>query len=236
MSPSGFSTGALARGDFYAALQTLEGSSADAVELSAIRLSELRPLIEALASLDLRKYKYVSVHAPSSFSATEEVEIIGLLVQASLRGWYVIVHPDSMHEVERWAVLGSWLCLENMDKRKPVGRTAEELRGYFARLPLAGLCFDIAHARQVDSSMIEAYRLIRAFYKRIRQVHISEVSTSSRHARISAAAASDFREVAVFLPPEAALIVEAPVLTEELESELAASRAAVSSVPGDGIP
>lgn len=227
MSASGYSTGALARGDFRAALQTLEGSSADAVELSALRLAELRPLVDAFADLDLTRYKYVSVHAPSAFSPIEEIEIIDLLVQASLREWYVVVHPDSMHDVGRWAVLGQWLCLENMDKRKPVGRTTEELSEYFIKLPLAGLCFDIAHARQVDSSMTEAYRLIRAFHGRIRQIHISEVSTSSRHARISAAAASDFREVASFLPPEAALIVEAPVRTEEVESELAASRAAV---------
>ena len=55
-----------------------------------------------------------------------------------------------------WRQLGDRVLVENMDKRKPVGRTVEELDLIFEQLPAAGMCFDIAHARQVDSSMTEA--------------------------------------------------------------------------------
>ncbi len=226
--PSGYSTGALALGDFETALRLLAGSTADAVELSALRLSELEPLVRAMAHLDLAQYRYVSLHAPSAFADEDESDVIELLRDASSYDCHVVVHPDCIRTPDRWAVLGRWLCLENMDKRKVVGRTAEELAPFFALLPEAGLCLDIAHARQVDSSMTEAYRLITAFYDRIRQIHISEVSTSSRHSRISPSAVSDFREIAALLPPDAAVIVEAPVSAEGLEGELEASRAALS--------
>ncbi|MEP6619133.1 MAG: TIM barrel protein [bacterium] len=177
----------------------------------------------------MRQYRYLSVHAPSRFSAAEEEEIIALLAQASALSFFIIVHPDSMHRVQDWEVLGEWLCLENMDKRKDVGRTAEELMPFFDKLPLAGLCFDIAHARQVDGSMIEAYRILQSHHARVRQVHISEVSTSSRHTRMSFAAMSDFREIAAFIPDTAAIIVEAPVEADEIELELASSRAVLLS-------
>ena len=45
MRPIGYSTGALALSDVERALAMLEGSSATAVELSALRISELRPLL-----------------------------------------------------------------------------------------------------------------------------------------------------------------------------------------------
>ena len=228
MQPSGFSTGAISLGAFRVALDCLAHSSADAIELSALRLSELQPLVEALATLDIDRYRYKSLHAPSSFSAEEESSVISLLSRAAALEFYVIVHPDSMHSRDDWGVLGAWLCIENMDKRKGVGRTVEELTGFFEDLPLAGLCFDIAHARQVDGSMTEAYRILRSFRGRIRQVHISEVSSSSRHTRISSAAIADYKEVAYLIPPDAAIIVEAPVKSEEIEGELTASRQALT--------
>jgi hypothetical protein len=45
------------------------------------------------------------------------------------------------------------LVLENMDSRKPTGRTAAELEPFFEQLPDAGFCLDIAHAYSIDPSM-----------------------------------------------------------------------------------
>lgn len=68
MTNVGFSTGAIALDDFRRALNSLATYRTQAIELSALRLKELRPLIEALPELDLAKYTYISVHVPSSFS------------------------------------------------------------------------------------------------------------------------------------------------------------------------
>lgn len=183
-------------------------------------MSELPDLIETLPSLDLRRYRHVSVHAPSSFDEAQEPDVVEWLARAAARGWYVVVHPDSMHDVTCWSRLGEWLLLENMDKRKPVGRTVEELAPLFDRLPAAGMCFDIAHARQVDGSMTEAYRLLRYFASRIRQLHVSEVTTDSRHARMSSLAEADYREVVPLVPTDAAMIIESPVAAAEIDVEL----------------
>ncbi len=40
-----------------------------------------------------------------------------------------------------------------MDARKQSGQTPEDLDFLFEQLPLAGLCFDIAHAKHVDDSL-----------------------------------------------------------------------------------
>ena len=158
----GFSTGALARGDFRAALAILRRHKVTIVELSALRIEDLAPLIAALPSLDLERFSFVSVHAPSRFDRDCEqwvVEQLSVLVQG---GFPVIVHPDIIVEPERWSSLGSKLVIENMDKRKPVGRTVSELREVFGLLPAARFCFDIGHARQVDPSMTEASLLLNA--------------------------------------------------------------------------
>ena len=65
MHPIGFSTGALALGDFRAALGMLEAHSCKVLELSALRETELPTLMDSLDRLDLSPFDYISVHAPS---------------------------------------------------------------------------------------------------------------------------------------------------------------------------
>jgi hypothetical protein len=73
-----------------------------------------------------------------------------------------------------------------MDKRKPGGRTVRELEYWFSEFPEASFCFDIGHARQVDTCMTVAYLMLKRFLPRLRQVHISEVNTQNKHDRLSA--------------------------------------------------
>ena len=58
MRTIGFSTGALARGDFRRALLMLVDKPVNAIELSALRQGELSLLVEQLATLDLEKFVY----------------------------------------------------------------------------------------------------------------------------------------------------------------------------------
>jgi len=68
MQPLGYSTGALALSDFRRALEMLKDQPVAAIELSAIRKHELIPLLRSLDGLDLSRFEYVSIHAPSEFS------------------------------------------------------------------------------------------------------------------------------------------------------------------------
>ena len=90
----GFSTGAVARGDFRRALDLLRGQAIDVVELSALRISELEPLVSAIPYLDLRDFSFISFHAPSWFTIEREQWVVDQLNSISGYGFPVVVHPD----------------------------------------------------------------------------------------------------------------------------------------------
>lgn len=81
----------------------------EAVELSALRVDELTPLVEALPTLDLSSFSFVSVHAPSKFAADLETRVVDQLRHFAESGYPVVVHPDVIQNPDRWRVLGSRL-------------------------------------------------------------------------------------------------------------------------------
>jgi hypothetical protein len=198
-----------------------------AVELSALRQAELLPLLESLGSLDLIGYEYISIHAPSHFDATWEAVIWDHLREELWRNWPIVVHPDALFDFSLWREFGNLLCVENMDKRKPIGRTARELDSVFGQLPDASLCFDIGHARQCDPTMTEAYLILREFGSKLRQVHVSEVNTRSKHDPLSYASILAYQEVAHLIPANVPLILETPVAADQIEAEIAKVRKAL---------
>jgi hypothetical protein len=210
MRPIGFSTGALAFGDAARALTMLDGAHTTAVELSALRLPELAPLLALLPTLDLSGFEYISLHAPSSYDAAEEKAIVEALAAIVPFGWPIVVHPDTIHDFGAWRGLGALVAIENMDRRKPVGRTARELDGIFKQLPEARFCFDIGHARQIDATMNEAHFLVQELGPRLAQLHVSDVDALSRHDPLSADAVAAFRKVAPWVPEHVPLILETP--------------------------
>jgi hypothetical protein len=229
MGRVGFSTGALAKGQIAVGIQISRDLELTVIELSALRLRELDHLVSIAATENLNDFKYVSVHAPTDYLPSDETYVAHVLEEIARRhGWPVILHPDSVHNVEHWSSLGSLLYVENMDKRKPTGRTVEELQKVLLSVPEAHVCFDIAHARQVDSSMTEAYRLLRYFAGRIRQIHFSEIGSDSRHRRVSDAAFSSFAEIAPSLPAEVPVILETVI--EESSNTLSDAAAEVARV------
>jgi hypothetical protein len=216
----GFSTGALARGDFRKALLMLAGKNVCAVELSALRQDELAPLVQQLEHLDLTPFQYISFHAPSSMDLSFEPIALDLLEEVAARKWPIIAHPDAMHNPTEWNRLGRNLCIENMDKRKPVGQTARDLAHFFELLPEASLCFDIGHARQVDPTMSEAAAILRTFRGRIRQLHVSEVNTQSKHDALSLESMLAFQKVCHLIPPDCPAILESRVEEAQIEEEI----------------
>jgi hypothetical protein len=195
-----------------------------AVELSALRQEELVPLVSALERLDLSGFDYVSFHAPSAMERAFEQIALKFLEQVASRGWPIIVHPDAMFTPSEWARLGDCLCVENMDKRKPIGQTAEDLNEIFDVLPCASLCFDIGHARQVDPTMSEASSILRRFRSKIRQLHVSEVNSQSQHDPLSAESIIAFQKVSHLVPMNVPVILESRVeesaINEEVQNAL----------------
>lgn len=234
MATIGFSTGAIARDDFATALDLLEPTNTSAVELSALRAAELPFLLAALPGLLPRlnqRYSYVSFHAPTNFD-DEQSLVRELMVIADL-GLNIVVHPDTISDFDQWRGLGSRLCLENMDSRKPIGRTAEELEPFFERLPEAKLCLDLAHARQIDSSMNQAVRILRRFNNRLAQFHISEINSKGTHFAMSFAARRAYEPFATILS-RTPIIIESMVGRHEIAREIAATEELVTQTAGVG--
>jgi hypothetical protein len=225
----GYSTGALAGSDFRRALNLLQDQPVKAVELSAIRSRELIPLLRALDTLDLSKFEYISIHAPSEFSFEDESWIFEELNATRGRGWPVVVHPDTLLTHSPWGGLGDLLCIENMDQRKKTGRTVRELKRLFEMFPRASFCFDIGHARQVDTSMVEAFKMLREFGPRLRQVHVSEVNTRNKHDPLSFVSILDFQEVAALIPSCTPIIIESIVSEGHIATEIARVQRALTA-------
>jgi len=232
MRQIGFSTGALARSDFLRALKMMSGKTVNAVELSALRKHELPNLVALAGKLDLSQYEYVSVHAPSSFSDAEEKEIVNQLKRLTTYEWPIVLHPDTIHNFDLWEDFGGLLFIENMDKRKARGHTIDDLKEVFDKLPRAFLCFDIAHAHQVDSSMTEAYKILRSFGSRVRQLHMSELNTDSKHCTISFGSILAFKKVAHLIPESAPAIIESMVEEGDIEREVQVALQALETVKG----
>ena len=221
----GFSTGSIALDNVQRGLDVATNRRTTAVELSALREAELDPLLQSLDRLqgNLQSFEYISFHAPSKRERMTEAEFVGKLQQVANRGWAIIVHPDLIDDFSLWRKLGRAVCIENMDKRKKIGRTAAQLQTIFDKLPEATFCFDIGHARQVDPTMQEAESFLRVFKDRIRQVHMSSVNSQSRHERLNFESIQAFQRVAHRLNPSVPVILETPVQSGEIDDEISAA-------------
>jgi hypothetical protein len=231
MRPLGFSTGALAKGDFQRGLALQRGvARIRAVEISALRDRELLPLVEAAPSLDLTGFDYVSVHAPSKLGTLDERAVFERLRALPPR-WPIVAHPEILLTPALWRTLGPRLCLENMDDRKPRGRTVVEMRELFEEYPEASFCLDVGHARQLDPTMAVALRMLLEFGSRLVQLHVSEVGPRGEHQHVAATTRWAFERIAPRVPWECPLIIESMVTAEAIEEEIRAVMLAFPTGP-----
>ncbi len=169
------------RGDWPKQIEQAKEVSTFAIELSALSEDELRPLLEFLEANERLPFRYLSVHGPSKQRNLPERALVQLLVRVAHFCDGIVMHPDTMDNLEAYRQLGAKLVLENMDSRKSQGRYTEELQRFFDELPDAGFCFDIAHAWSVDQGMRLGDELLSAFMTRLRHVHLSSLSDDQHH-------------------------------------------------------
>lgn len=181
--PLGASTGMLeaSRGDWDALAEGALATSRFAAELAALAEPELPGLLDWLAGAGALPFRYLSVHAPSKARTLDDAQLVARLLGLLPRVDAIVAHPDTIVDHEPWKALGGTLVLENMDARKPDGRTADELAAHFAALPEAGLCLDIAHVASVDPSLEEGHRILDRHGWRLRHLHVSSLDAGDRH-------------------------------------------------------
>jgi hypothetical protein len=184
----GCSTGYMAdlRGDWPGLVREAAQASTFAVELAALSGPELPGLISYLADVPALPFLFVSVHAPIKQREISEAELVEALVELPTFVDAIVVHPETIMDPALYEPLGRCLVIENMDRRKASGQTATELGAVFDKLPEAGLCFDVAHVKSVDSTMEEGERILYAFGDRLRHVHLSSLDAQCRHVPLTA--------------------------------------------------
>jgi hypothetical protein len=185
--PLGASTGYMQdlRGDWDAQVAAAWRVSPFAIELSALSETELPSLASYLGSAPSLPFRYISIHGPSKHREMGEERLVNGLAAIAPYASGIVMHPDTIDRFETFRPLGSRLLLENMDSRKPDGRTPEELDRAFAELPEAGFCFDIAHAWSIDPSMGVANDLLDSFGGRLRHLHLSSLSEDLHHVSLT---------------------------------------------------
>ncbi|HEX8083735.1 MAG TPA: hypothetical protein VF529_05550 [Solirubrobacteraceae bacterium] len=170
------------RGDWPRLLTAARRVSSEVIELSALSADELPGLAAFLGTSPPLDAAYVSVHAPAKGwdgSPTDLAAAIRDALPPYVRG--VVVHPETLGRPQAFSILGDRLLLENMDARKCDARTVDELAPYFADLPEAGFCFDVAHAFNNDPSLRLGHELLDAFGDRLREVHVSSILEDGTH-------------------------------------------------------
>src|SRR4051794_37819417 len=195
--PIGASTGFLLeeRGDWPALAAAAAALSPFTAELAALSEDELPALLTYLAGGPSLPFHYLSVHGPAKHLKMAEAKLVDSLNRLPAFVDAVVMHPDVIDDTAELRRLGPRLVLENMDTRKAGGRTADELAPFFAELPEAGLCLDVAHARDVDPSMAVAHDLLDRFAGRLRHLHVSSIDGDGHHVPLRAGDEAAFRPI-----------------------------------------
>ena len=216
----GFSTGSIALGDFKKGISCLKEKKIKVIELSALRESELSEFQKEFEYLDLDSFNYISFHAPSKIERYSEREFVDILLEISKKQLHIVVHPDVINDFSLWNMLGSYLCIENMDKRKSVGKTTVDLEKIFEKLPHATFCFDVAHAKQIDFTMVEAKQMLTKFSSRLKQIHLSDVNSQSKHETLSLESLVSYGNLFQNISHNIPIILESPIDPVHIESEM----------------
>lgn len=217
----GFSTGTLFKSDFKRGIDVLKKYKIKSIEISALRENEFENIYQCFHELNLEGFNHVSFHAPSKLINLSEFDLVNKLkTLINVYDMPIIVHPDIITDYSLWNSLGSHICIENMDKRKPIGRNCSELEIIFKKLPKAKLCFDLAHVRQIDPSLTEAVNILIKFKDRISQLHISTLNTMSVHEPLNMRSIITYSSLAQFIDRNIPIILESPVAEEKINDEI----------------
>jgi hypothetical protein len=120
-----------------------------------------------VATLDLRGFSWVSVHAPR-FTSTAEP---GVARRLAALGLPLVVHADHIVNSSWWRPLGAQVLVENIAFPDRFGATPDSLDRMFEALPQARFCLDVSHAFGAGGPAL-VHQLASRYAARLAEVHV----------------------------------------------------------------
>ena len=218
----GVSSGALYQScDTKHALRLIAAAGCQAVELGFVKNKNWEWLA-AIQSADVAPFSYVSFHAPihdyAESQATRDILHRIVTFHQTVRPLdLVIFHPDVISDFAFLASIDLPIAIENMDRRKKDGQTAESLIHIISNHPDWRVVLDINHAWTNDPSLGLAQTIIDALAPTIVQIHLS--GFIERHEPLFRTQQISMFDIAKQV--QVPIILESILKPEELARELA---------------
>ena len=219
--PLGFSTGSLAKlMTAKEALAVIHQLGCGVVELGFLRFERIKSdWLDEISSKDLTDFYYVSLHAPKiNYGYNEQTrfvfkKILGFNKKRKLDT--VVFHPDLVEDFNIFNNVEFNISFENMDNRKELYRTPDELKKLLDKNDKFKLVLDVNHAYVNDESM----KNTKAFYEllgdRIQEVHLT--GYDKKHEPLyQTKQLNIIKSIQDFKVP---MIEEAPLTIEEMKLE-----------------
>lgn len=158
-----------------------------AVELNYVVAGRLVDNLDVEDIQELKKFKYISIHAPAVFTdsnkkqwirypSNEAEDVIDkiLNIAKTTSAHTIVFHPDLVDDFS-WlnSKVDNLLAFENMDRKKSFGKSVEDMDIVFLKAPNAKWVCDVNHIYAIDHSMNLAKNFHKAFQDRICHYHMS---------------------------------------------------------------
>ena len=177
----GFSTGALYKTQIpqisREAVRLIKDLSCQALELGGQRKDRI-PALNDLKPADVADFSFLSLHTADDViygDNAETKEMLDAIQRAHDRLKFdnIIIHPD---KIESWEIFQHYslpLAIENMDHRKSMGRTIDDIEKILNFNQNFKLVLDLNHCYCNDKTMGLAQDFYQKFKDKIVQIHLS---------------------------------------------------------------
>jgi hypothetical protein len=224
----GFSTGDLYRSPISMAemAELYYSCGANAIELSFGTPEEINNFAITNRFIKaVEKFAFISIHSPwkeGGYDNSKETQKIldklkSLCAVLPIKG--IVMHPDTIKDMEILKKSGLPFLLENMDSHKKFGKSLADFAELKKRCDF-GFVLDLQHAYEHDQAMKLAKDLAEIMGNRLSHLHVSGESDSENHVPVHLARNREaIAGVIKFMPP-VPIILEGAFLEDDLENTI----------------
>lgn len=192
-------------------IETMLNLGCNAIEISCLggEFGHVKKIDKNLLS----HFSFISLHAPAgNFIYKNDKNTVDALneikkIHSMLNLKCIVIHPSN---VENWDVFKNFMqlpiCIENMDNRKEVGKTFEDIDSIKQKTGL-GVMIDLQHCFSNDHTMKLAEKFLNSYGGEIKEFHVSGFFDNYHHPLFI----TKQKEILGCVPADSTVIIESPV-------------------------